>query len=89
MEMLDEYTAGSTLSKTRYRIPAGKHEFEVDVFHGKLDGLVVAEVELASESDVVALPEWIRAEVTSDFQYKNTSLIAATEIEIHRLLAAQ
>lgn len=89
IEMLEKYTAGSTLSKTRYRIPAGAHEFEVDVFHGKLEGLVVAEVELRSENDVVVLPEWIRAEVTSDFRYKNTSLIAATESAISELLGPQ
>ncbi len=36
--------------KTRYIIPSGRHNFEVDVFHDKNEGLVIAEIELGSEN---------------------------------------
>jgi adenylate cyclase len=41
-------TVGRRLEKTRYRIPLGRLTIELDVFHGKLRGLIVAEVEFAS-----------------------------------------
>ena len=34
--------------KTRYLVPSGKHTFEIDVFHEKNEGLVIAEIELNS-----------------------------------------
>jgi adenylate cyclase len=37
------------IDKTRYYIPSGHHTFEVDVFHGKNEGLIIAEIELLSE----------------------------------------
>jgi len=61
--------------KTRYLIPAGKHKFEVDVFHDKNEGLVVAEIELESEDEAFEKPEWLGEEVTGLPQYYNANLI--------------
>ncbi len=60
--------------KTRYRIPSGSHVFEVDVFTGENEGLVLAEVELQREDEAVRLPDWITTEVTGDARYYNSSL---------------
>jgi adenylate cyclase len=49
--------------------------FEVDVFHDRNEGLIIAEFE-ASEVDVALLkkPEWCGEEVTADKRYNNENL---------------
>ncbi len=64
------------LEKTRHRVPVGAHVFEVDVFHGALAPLVLAEVELASEDELHAHPAWLGEEVSADPQYRNSELAA-------------
>ena len=61
--------------KTRYHIPAGKHTFEVDVFHEKNEGLVIAEIELASEDEEYMVPDWLGEEVTGNPAYYNSNLV--------------
>lgn len=63
------------LSKDRYEIMIGKHTWEVDVFHGKLAPLIIAEIELQSEDEVFELPEWVGKEVSDDVNYYNSRLI--------------
>lgn len=67
------------LSKTRYIIPAPSYEgaprcWEVDVFHGRKSGLVLAEIELGDEHEPVSLPDWIGEEVTGQPQYYNANM---------------
>ena len=62
------------IEKVRHWIPAGNHLWEVDVFHGENEGLVVAEIELSSEDEIVELPAWAGEEVTSDTKYYNAML---------------
>jgi adenylate cyclase len=64
-----------TIVKTRYHIPAGKHVYEVDVFHSKNEGLILAEIELENEDEYFEKPEWLGAEVTGDPAYYNSNLI--------------
>jgi adenylate cyclase len=69
-------TAGRRLEKTRYvKQWAGKN-VEIDVYHGSLAGLIVAEVEFpsASASAQFAPPPWFGTEITEDTQYKNVNL---------------
>ena len=63
------------VEKTRYVVDAAGRRWEVDVFHGANDGLVVAEVELPSETAEVTLPAWVEREVTGEKRYYNSSLI--------------
>ena len=63
------------VEKTRYVMDAAGRRWEVDVFHGANDGLVVAEVELPSETAEVTLPAWVEREVTGEKRYYNSSLI--------------
>jgi adenylate cyclase len=62
------------IEKTRYEIPVGERTFEVDVFHGKHAGLVLAEVELPHEQALVAIPEWVGEEVSGQRGYSNAYL---------------
>lgn len=62
------------IEKTRYEIVYGMHIFEVDEFYGDNLGLVVAEVELVSEEEQFAKPEWIGREVTGEAKYYNSML---------------
>lgn len=64
----------SIIDKTRYLVKVGRHVWEVDVFHGENEGLVVGEVELAEESDVPEMPPWVGAEVSADRRYANSVL---------------
>ena len=63
------------IHKTRYIIPcSGERCWEVDVFHGHKEGLVLAEIELADENERFDLPEWIGDEVTGLPQYYNANM---------------
>lgn len=64
----------SVIDKTRHRISHAGHVWEVDDFHGENAGLVVAEVELADETDSPELPSWVGAEVSADERYFNSCL---------------
>jgi adenylate cyclase len=72
--MLDELCEPPLIDKHRYLERFGRHTWEIDVFHGDNEGLIVAEVEMASEDDVLELPSWVGEEVSFDFRYSNASL---------------
>ena len=72
--MLRELCAGRVVEKTRYFVPHGGREWEVDVFEGDNAGLVVAEIALDDEAETVALPDWAGEEVTGDVRYYNSHL---------------
>jgi adenylate cyclase len=61
--------------KTRYLVPAGRHTFEVDVFHDKNEGLIIAEIELTTEDEPFEIPVWLGEEVTGNPAYYNSNLI--------------
>jgi adenylate cyclase len=74
-QILAEFCDGSVIRKTRYRRQYQGYEWEVDVFHGANSGLVIAEVELRSETESPAIPDWAVAEVTGDPRYYNVNLV--------------
>jgi adenylate cyclase len=63
------------IDKTRYLVKAGNHTYEVDEFYGENQGLIVAEVELLSESERFEKPGWLGEEVTGDTKYYNSMLM--------------
>ena len=67
---------GGFIDKRRYLVNSGSHVFEVDEFYGPNEGLVVAEVELASEDEPYAKPAFIGPEVTGDRRFRNSSLLS-------------
>lgn len=64
------------IDKTRHLIKNtdGHHIWEVDEFHGDNEGLIMAEIELESESDLFDKPSWLGKEVTGDKRYYNAFL---------------
>ncbi|ERJ68965.1 CYTH domain-containing protein [Porphyromonas gingivalis] len=60
------------IMKQRYCVPHKGHVWEVDVFEGRHKGLVIAEVELATEDESIELPDWIGNEVTGNRRYYNS-----------------
>lgn len=64
----------ATIDKIRFEIKVGNHTFEVDEFFGENQGLIIAEIELSSESDVFEKPIWLGKEVTNDERYYNAYL---------------
>jgi len=74
--LLDELCERPLIEKTRYREITAGRIWEIDVFHGDNEGLVVAEVEVANPADSIVLPPWAGAEVSSDARYFNNNLIA-------------
>lgn len=72
-EMLTQ-AVGVVIEKRRFRVPHKGFTWEVDVYEGALEGLVVAEVEMKRETDLPALPAWLGREITGDRRYSNQSL---------------
>ncbi|NND15095.1 MAG: CYTH domain-containing protein [Eudoraea sp.] len=64
------------LIKDRYIVSEGKHTYEVDVFHGENEGLVIAELELDHPNEEFIKPDWLGSEVTGDPRYYNVSLLS-------------
>ena len=63
------------LVKTRYLEQQGEFTWEVDVFAGENQGLVVAEIELPAEDAEFLRPAWLGQEVSGDVRYYNANLI--------------
>jgi adenylate cyclase len=68
-----------SIDKQRTVLQLEGRTVEVDVYGGKLEGLVVAEVEFATEAEAQAFapPAWLGAEVTSDLRFRNAALATA------------
>lgn len=67
-------SVGRVICKTRHLVRFDNFLWEVDVFEGHLQGLLIAEVELENEHQKPALPDWVGAEVTGDRRYSNQAL---------------
>jgi len=71
---------GKIVEKTRYRLLLKKNDKnivgELDVYKGRLQGLIVLEIELEENETLegVTLPEWVKSDVTEDVRYSNRSL---------------
>lgn len=77
---LMELARPNTVEKRRHIVPFGGLTWEIDVFEGRHQGLIIAEVELETEDHEVELPDWVGAEVTYDDRYFNASLARADDI---------
>jgi adenylate cyclase len=65
------------VEKTRHKETHGSKLWEIDVFHGDNEGLVMAELELGSEDESFETPLWVIREVSDDPRYYNSNLISA------------
>ncbi|MDI7258580.1 MAG: CYTH domain-containing protein [Thermodesulfobacteriota bacterium] len=73
--MLDNLAEKPLIEKKRYKIAKDRLTWEIDEFFGDNKGLIVVEVELASEEQAFEKPEWVGEEVTGDPRYFNANLI--------------
>lgn len=69
------------IEKTRYMIMHEGNRWEVDEFHGDLQGLVIAELEVPSEEYRFPLPPFVGQEVTGDPRYYNSQLGVANNLQ--------
>ena len=73
-EEILELCQGSRIEKQRYLMPYHGHTWEIDVFSGKNQGLIVAEIELTAPDQSFEKPPWVGREVTHDIRYCNAYL---------------
>lgn len=73
-EALLTMRTGRIIEKRRYIVPAGALRWEIDVFAGELEGLVIAEIELPDVAAGFGRPHWLGEEVTGDIRYGNSWL---------------
>ena len=74
---LKEKVDGRLISKTRHVIPLEDNlSIELDIFHGDLEPLMLAEVEFPDEESANAFvaPEWFGEDVTFSSKYHNSNL---------------
>jgi adenylate cyclase len=62
------------IDKIRFEVKVGNFIFEIDVFEGENQGLIVAEIELSSENESFEKPKWLGEEITGDKRYFNSAL---------------
>lgn len=74
-EMLEKLCEKPLIEKVRYHVSFSGFVWEVDVFSGDNDGMIVAEIELPSEDTKFDKPEWLGDEVSDDPRYYNVSLV--------------
>ena len=74
-DMFQHLCGSNVIEKTRHYIEHQNHLWEVDEFHGKNQGLIVAEIELESEDETFQRPDWVGDEVSHDQRYYNMNLI--------------
>ena len=65
---------GGVVEKRRHKLPWHGLTFEIDVFQGENEGLVIAEIELPHENVRFEKPAWLGAEITADSRYSNAGL---------------
>jgi adenylate cyclase len=72
--MIEEFCDERIIKKTRHVVEFGEKKWEVDVFEGDNDGLVIAELEVESEDEKFEVPSWCVLDVSKDDKYSNASL---------------
>lgn len=73
-EELLKLCAKNILSKTRYKVKFAGKIWEIDIFDGRHEGLILAEVELESADEQIKIPNWVLREVSNDPRYYNSNL---------------
>ena len=74
LEILNTLCEKPQIEKTRHFVTYKQHTWEIDVFTGENEGLIIAEIELTKIGEAFSKPTWIDKEVTYDLQYYNNNL---------------
>jgi adenylate cyclase len=78
-EMLRTMCDDRVLEKMRYYVPHAGLTWEIDVYNGILEGIVIAEVELDQEDHLLELPNWIGKEITGDLRFSKFNMERAAK----------
>ena len=73
--LIENFCQEEVIEKTRHYVENKGLTWELDVFHGNNEGLIVAEIELMSEDQAFHIPSWIGREVTDKEKYYNMNLL--------------
>jgi CYTH domain-containing protein len=84
-----EFLDGKIIKKKRYPYSAQNHNFSIDVFEGRHQGLILAEMEFEGQSELgeFALPLFALKEVTDDPFFTGGNLVTMTEQEFRQGLS--
>jgi len=74
LHMMDIFSDLPCINKTRHLFPWHGMTWEIDEFHGRNEGLLIAEIELKNENQSIEKPSWLGKEVTGDAKYFNVNL---------------
>ncbi|MBN9491043.1 MULTISPECIES: CYTH domain-containing protein [Pannonibacter] len=75
--LLEKHCKGEVVEKTRHHLQVAELEWTIDEYHGLLDGVILAEVELPHEDTRLILPSWVAREVTGVEKYRKINLVKA------------
>jgi adenylate cyclase len=76
-EMLRTMCDGNVVDKVRHFVSYAGNTWQIDVYEGLLEGVVLAEIELTDADQKLTLPGWIGEEVTADPAYRKVNMVAA------------
>ena len=75
-ELLADLCHDAQVEKVRYHVDVSGFIWEIDVFSGENEGLVVAEIELEDINQEFPIPSWLGCEVSDEIRYYNSHLIS-------------
>jgi adenylate cyclase len=67
----------NVLDKVRHFVSYASNTWQIDVYEGLLEGVVLAEIELTDADQKLTLPDWIGEEVTADPTYRKVNMVAS------------
>lgn len=73
-DMAERLCGGFAIDKTRYIVDFDGWKWEVDIFHGRHEGLILAEIEIPSPDCNPPLPPFLGTEVTGNPAYYNSTV---------------
>jgi adenylate cyclase len=76
-EMLRTMCSRNVLDKVRHFVSYAGNTWQIDVYEGLLEGVVLAEIELTDADQKLTLPDWIGEEVTADPRYRKVNMVAS------------
>ena len=75
--LIAHHCEGRVVTKTRHFVVVDGFTFELDVYDGLLDGIIIAEAELTSPDQVIPRPSWLGEEVTGREEYRKINMLRA------------
>lgn len=78
-DLLEHQCEGVVVTKTRHFVVEAGFTFDLDVYEGTLEGVVIAEAELTHPEQDIPRPSWLGEEVTGREEYRKINLLRARQ----------